>query len=75
MMGLCIPLATRFRRGGGLGALFAVGVGIGFVYFIVDGISLTMGELGFVRPWLAAWLPIFAFGSLAVVMTLRSETV
>lgn len=75
MMGLCIPLATRFRRGGGLGALFAVGVGLGFVYFIVDGISLTMGELGFVRPWLAAWLPILAFGSLAVVMTLRSETV
>jgi lipopolysaccharide export system permease protein len=75
MMGLCIPLATRFRRGGGLGALFAVGVGIGFVYFIVDGISLTRGELGFVRPWLAAWLPILAFGSLAVVMTLRSETV
>lgn len=75
MMGLCIPLATRFRRGGGLGALFAVGVGIGFVYFIVDGISLTMGELGFVKPWLAAWLPILAFGSLAVVMTLRSETV
>jgi len=75
MMGLCIPLATRFRRGGGLGALFAVGVGIGFVYFIIDGISLTMGELGFVKPWLAAWLPILAFGSLAVVMTLRSETV
>lgn len=75
MMGLCIPLATRFRRGGGLGALFAVGVGIGFLYFIVDGISLTMGELGFVAPWLAAWLPILAFGSLAVVMTLRAETV
>ncbi|MCA3555071.1 LptF/LptG family permease [Aestuariivirga sp.] len=75
MMGLCIPLATRFRRGGGLGALFAVGVGLGFVYFIVDGIALTMGELGFVKPWLAAWLPILAFGSLAVVMTLRSETV
>ena len=57
MMALCIPLATRFRRGGGLGALFAVGVGMGFLYFIVDGISLTMGELGFVTPWLAAWLP------------------
>ncbi|WP_421694095.1 LptF/LptG family permease [Aestuariivirga sp.] len=75
MMGLCIPLATRFRRGGGLGALFAVGVGLGFVYFIVDGISLTMGELGFVAPWLAAWLPILAFGSLAAVLTLRAETV
>ena len=30
MIALCIPLATRFRRGGGLGALFAIGVGVGF---------------------------------------------
>jgi lipopolysaccharide export system permease protein len=75
MMALCIPLATRFRRGGGLGVLFAVGVGLGFLYFIVDGIALTMGELGFVAPWLAAWLPLAAFGSLAAVLTLRAETV
>jgi len=75
MMALCVPLATRFRRGGGLGALFAAGVGMGFLYFIVDGISLTMGELGFVTPWLAAWLPIVAFGALAAVLTLRAETV
>ena len=60
MIGLCIPLASRFRRGGGLGALFAIGVGLGFLYFVIDGISLTMGELGFVAPWLAAWLPLLA---------------
>jgi lipopolysaccharide export system permease protein len=75
MIALCIPLATRFRRGGGLGALFAAGVGLGFLYFIVDGISLTMGELGFVTPWLAAWLPLGAFGCLAAVLTLRTEKV
>lgn len=75
MMALCVPLATRFRRGGGLGGLFAAGVGLGFLYFIVDGISVTMGELGFVSPWLAAWLPLAAFGSLAAAMTLRAETV
>lgn len=75
MMALCIPLAARFRRGGGLGLLFAAGVGMGFLYFIVDGISLTMGELGFVSPWLAAWFPIAAFGALAAVLTLRAETV
>ncbi len=75
MIALCIPLATRFRRGGGLGLLFATGVGLGFVFFIVDGISLTMGELGFVTPWLAAWLPLAVFGSLAAVMTLRAEHV
>ena len=75
MISLCIPLATKFRRGGGLGALFAIGVGLGFLYFIIDGISLTMGELGFVKPWLAAWLPLIAFGSLAMVLTLRAENV
>lgn len=75
MISICIPLASRFRRGGGLGVLFAIGVGLGFLFFIVDGISLSMGELGFVQPWLAAWLPLIAFGSLAAVMTLRAETV
>ena len=58
MIAICVPLAVRFRRGGGIGALFAVGVGLGFIFFVVDGISLTMGELGFVAPWMAAWAPL-----------------
>ena len=75
MIGICIPLATRFRRGGGIGAMFAAGVGIGFLYFVVDGIALTMGELGFVAPWLAAWMPVLGFGALAVAIGLRAERV
>ena len=75
MISLCIPLAGRFRRGGGLGALFAVGVGLGFVYFVSDGIAMTMGELGFVTPWLAAWAPVIGFSALAAAMTLRAEQV
>jgi len=75
MIALCIPLATRFRRGGGLGLLFVAGVGLGFFYFVIDGIALTIGELGFVAPWLAAWLPVAGFGALAIALTLRAETV
>jgi lipopolysaccharide export system permease protein len=75
MIALCIPLSTRFRRGGGMGILFAAGVGLGFLFFIVDGIALTMGELGFVTPWLAAWLPIVSFGALSAVLVLRTEKV
>ena len=75
MISLCIPLAIRFRRGGGLGLLFVAGVGLGFFYFVIDGIALTIGELGFVMPWLAAWLPVAGFGALAVALTLRAETV
>ena len=32
-------------------------------------------SLGFVMPWLAAWLPVVGFGALAAVLTLRAETV
>jgi lipopolysaccharide export system permease protein len=75
MVAICIPLSSRFKRGGGLGILFAVGVGLGFLYFVVDGIALTMGELGFVTPWFAAWASTAGFGVLAVWMVLRAETV
>ncbi len=75
MIALCIPLATRFRRGGGIGMLFGVGVGLGFLFFMTDGIALTMGELGFVQPWMAAWLPVLSFGAIALALGFRLERV
>jgi len=73
MIGLCVPLAAKFRRGGGIGALFAAGVGLGFMFFVIDGISLTMGELGFVAPWMAAWAPLLGFAAIATALTMRTE--
>jgi lipopolysaccharide export system permease protein len=75
MIALCVPLASRFRRGGGMGMLFVMGVGLGFLFFIVDGVALTMGELGFVQPWLAAWMPVMSFGALAVALGIRMDRV
>jgi lipopolysaccharide export system permease protein len=74
IIALCVPFATGFRRGGGLGMLFAVAVGLGFVYFIFDGIFLSLGVMGFLTPWLASWLPNMAFGSLAALLLLRGES-
>ena len=73
MICLCVPLVVRFRRGGGIGFLFAAGVGMGFLFFIMDGIALTMGELGFVTPWLAAWMPLLVFSGVAATIALRVE--
>jgi len=73
MIALCVPLAAKFRRGGGIGALFAAGVGLGFMFFVIDGISLTMGELGFVAPWMAAWAPLLGFAAIATALTMRTE--
>lgn len=75
MIALCIPLASRFRRGGGLGSLFAAGVAFGFLFFVADGISVTLGELGFVTPWFAAWFPVIGFMALAASLTLRAERI
>ena len=75
MIALCVPLAVRFRRGGGVGMLFGVGVALGFAYFIFDGISLTVGELGIVPAWMAAWAPMLVFSGIAAALALRAETV
>jgi lipopolysaccharide export system permease protein len=75
MIALCVPLATRFRRGGGLGMLFAVGVALGFLYFLSDGISATIGEMGIVSPWLAAWTPIIIFSTIALTFVARTERI
>ncbi|MGI9482915.1 MAG: LptF/LptG family permease [Hyphomicrobiales bacterium] len=74
MVLLAVPLSVRFQRGGGLGWLFAVGVAMGFGFFIFEGISLTMGELGLVPPWMAAWMPILIFLSAGTAIAFRYET-
>jgi lipopolysaccharide export system permease protein len=73
MISLCVPLATRFRRGGGLGQMLGVGVGMGFLFFVSDGVAASIGEIGLVAPWLAAWTPIIVFGALAAGLVARTE--
>ena len=68
------PLASRFRRGGGIGMFFIVGVGLGWGYFIVEGIAQTMGELGFVPPWMSIWVPVAALAALTTSLTLKADT-
>lgn len=75
MVALCVPLSARFRRGGGLGMLFAIGIALGFIFFVLDGIALSVGELGFVAPWLSAWTPVLIFAAIAVYLLLRTERV
>jgi lipopolysaccharide export system permease protein len=75
MIMLCIPLGTYFRRGGGLGGIFVGGVLMGFVYFVGDGVAMTMGETGRVMPWMAAWGPIVLFAALAFALLSRTDHV
>ena len=74
MILIAVPLAHRFKRGGGLGILFMIGIACGFAYFIFDGVAVTMGELGLLPAWLAAWSPIVAFAAIAGTVAFRQET-
>ena len=73
MIVIAVPLSGRFRRGGGLGLLFATGVAMGFGFFLFEGISLTMGELGIMPPWFAAWTPVLVFTSAAGAIAFKQE--
>jgi lipopolysaccharide export system permease protein len=75
MVVFCVPLFSSFRRGGGLGSTFVTAVGVGFLYFIFDGIAASVSELGLLPPWFAVWLPVSAFAMLSAGMMLRTERV
>jgi lipopolysaccharide export system permease protein len=74
MLAICVPLATRFRRGRGIALFLAAGVGLGFCYFVLDSITLTLGEIGLVPAWMAAWSPILVFCAVAATLVFRAET-
>jgi len=75
MIAVIIPLSARFRRGGAIGYMFGIGVAIGFAYFIFDGISMTIGEMGLAPPIMAAWIPVLVLALAAASLMLKSETV
>jgi lipopolysaccharide export system permease protein len=75
IIAFCVPLTVRFRRGGGIGYLFAIGVAVGFAFFVLDGISVTLGEIGLMPPALAAWLPSLMLGAIAAALTVRGEAI
>ena len=75
IIAVCVPLAVRFRRGGGIGYMFAIGVAIGFLFFVLDGISVTLGEIGLMPPALAAWLPSLILAAVGAAMTVRAEAI
>ena len=75
LIAVCIPLATRFRRHGVAAPLLLAGVSIGFGFFLFDGLSQTLGEIGLVPAWLAGWMPAATLALLALALYLRAETV
>ena len=67
---IAIPFgAASGRRNVFIGVASAIG--ICFAFYVLQKLSLALGMNGSVPPWLAAWLPNFAFGVSGTWMTAR----
>jgi lipopolysaccharide export system permease protein len=51
----------------------AVGMALGFAYFVVDNFSLAMGNAGTYPPLIAAWAPFFLFLLIGETVLVRTE--
>ena len=50
----------------------ASSVFICFAFFILLRLALALGSGGYMPPWLAAWLPNFAFAAAGIWLTRRA---
>ncbi len=75
MILLAAPVSAVTLRSGGTGLRMAIGIGLGFLYFVADGLSTAMGETGSLAPLLAAWAPAVIFASIGSSVLLRVESV
>lgn len=74
MILLAAPVAQSLqRRDRSLAGGIAIGFGLGFLYFITDGLVMSLGEAGAIPPFFAAWLPPLLFASLGGIMLIRLE--
>ena len=51
----------------------AAGMALGFAYFVVDNLSLALGNVGAYPAWLAAWAPFVLFLLIGEAVLVRSE--
>ena len=73
MVLLAAPVAQGLRRHGGIAAGLTAGVGLGFLFFVTDGLVLALGEAGALPPALAAWSPTVLFASVGGAALIRME--
>ncbi|MEO1132554.1 MAG: LptF/LptG family permease [Cyanobacteria bacterium J06639_1] len=61
---IAAPLGLQAVRQTGRYGGVAVAIGLVFVYYLLLSLSRSLGQVGTVAPWLAAWIPNLAFGVL-----------
>jgi lipopolysaccharide export system permease protein len=51
----------------------AIGMALGFAYFVVDNFAVALGNIGAYPPLVAAWAPFLLFLLIGETVLIRSE--
>lgn len=70
---LAAVAAFGLARSGKVLLRAAAGMALGFAYFVVDNLSLALGNVGAYPAWLAAWAPFVLFLLIGEAVLVRSE--
>ncbi len=70
---VAIPIAGRLRRHPSMAAIVGIGVATGFLYWVILGLSRSLGETGTLPPLVAAWAANATYSLLGVALYLYSE--
>jgi lipopolysaccharide export system permease protein len=73
MIFLAVALSQRFQRSGALGLLFTAGIACGFGYFVLNGVTLALGEVRLLPAFLAGWAPLFILASITGSIAFHHE--
>lgn len=65
--------AFGLARSGALLIRAAIGMALGFAYFVVDNAALSMGNFGAYPPLVAAWAPFLLFALVGETVLVRTE--
>ncbi|MDD2334951.1 MAG: LPS export ABC transporter permease LptG [Geobacteraceae bacterium] len=65
-----IPFSLRGGRSSGIAVGIGLSIGIGFAYFIINAILISLGETGILPPMVSAWAANFIFALSAIWLTL-----
>lgn len=74
MIFIGMSFSFRSERGGGIMQSLAVGILIGFSYWIVHAVFMAMGQSGKIPPLVAAWAANFLFSAIAAILFYRVRT-
>jgi lipopolysaccharide export system permease protein len=68
------PFAIRSQRNGGLGAGIIAAIGIGFSYYVIHSLSLSLGRAEFIPPLVSAWIANVLFLITGLLLIAGSDT-